>query len=1370
MKHVIPAVIFALLIPMGLSAPPASALPTSKSASVTVTPRALTDDTLYVDASSSDGGNCTTDDTASQSGDRACRTIGAALSKAGDDSVIVVAAGEYQASLNIAKRLTIVGAGNTDDSRVSTVIKGTGGPTITYSKGGVADKPQRLRDVYITGGVGAQNSGAGILIVPPTVGEHFDIEGISVVANDGHGIAVSATIPVGHLRVVNSTIKLNGGVGVRVASEAGVESLTLMDDTILSNGVAAIQANPDGRVTTAVGNLGFTRLAIGGGDDGHVNNSDVYIANLSGTLNVNDVRFTGSPKGRSALVVEGVGATLNLNKVDVGGIYPNGALKLEKFNFASDDSLVMTNVVLDDSIVDSTRAHLQLAGVKGQIDVGNTRFGSKTPALDISLSSYSNADSTVDVDATDALFRDGRGSQMSLDQQFAQQSRIVDELTNSAGAKGLVTFVSDHVFALPPSSSRGIQRAINAASADDTVHVDAGTYAERVKIDKKGISLLGPNAFSKAWSSSGSPAWPADGRAVITGAGNPTTDVNGLGDDLMGAVTLLTNSDGATVRGFEISGFKEFAGINGRVVPANGGRIAVTNITIENNYILGSPRNGTGYGMYIDGNVQQPANAAVVRNLTVRGNRIIGTTTVAQNVTGMILGRQQGLTVEDNWLQGWDRGTQITLDPEPGGPTQMKVMSNVVKDIPLRGVQFAGTAVSGTTISILGNDFINVNNAAIAPTAGAELDSGMIRFSELLVLKGTVDITNNLFQQAETQKTGSAIAWNGLPSGAFPFANVLISNNGFDMPAGAKRLSIFEGPQQTDDSNTLMATGNYWGIAGNANAISGLFFSCAKTGTWSNPPGSWSEKGCNTAKATVISAPWIGQADNVPPVAGGPGYWPANTVFSNQLAGLTVSSGSLSPAFSPARTTYSVGVGFAVSSMTVNPSVVTGSGAVATATPSGGVNVPLNFGANSITITVTNPGQPTITYTINVSRDFPPPAPDPVPVPTPTPSPTASPSPSPSPTPTPSPSPTPSPAPVPSELAPGEALVIVDGQQQSVEVVPNPEDNGLVVEGEGWQMDLDATGPNGQPLNLTPEGALLLETEGDVVTSGTGFDPDSEVALYMDPPVGAQTSSASWFRAIVRQVTGTILVGTVPVNAQGIFSGRVALPPDVEPGQRMLQAVGTSPTGQTRALNLGVVVEPAKVPGAPTDVTPVPGNRQVVLTWTAPVRPGASPITGYRIEQSRNGGPWTVAIANTGSARPNAGTSAVVARLVNGDDYRFRVTAINAQGLGRVSEPSPSTSPEAPEGRSILITGARTTIDGKSGIRVRGETTGFTRKAILRPWTRFAGEKAFTEGRDRIRLDGKGAFSWQRQTKKSVTVYVQAGDGTRSNRVVIPAR
>ena len=348
--------------------------------------------------------------------------------------------------------------------------------------------------------------------------------------------------------------------------------------------------------------------------------------------------------------------------------------------------------------------------------------------------------------------------------------------------------------------------------------------------------------------------------------------------------------------------------------------------------------------------------------------------------------------------------------------------------------------------------------------------------------------------------------------------------------------------------------------------------------------------------------------------------------------------------------------------------------------------------------------------------------------------------------------------------------MIVDGQPQSVEVVPNAQDNGLVVEGEGWQMDLDATGPNGQPLNLTPNGALLLETEGDVVTSGTGFQPDSEVALYMDPPVGTQTSGASWFRAIVRQVTGTILVGTVPVNAQGTFNGRVALPVDVEPGQRMLQAVGLSPTGQTRALNLGVVVEPAKVPGAPTNVTPVPGNRQAALTWTAPVRPGASPITGYRIEQSRNGGPWTVAIANTGSARPNASTNAVVARLVNGDDYRFRVTAINAAGLGRTSEPSASTTPEAPEGRSILIVGQRTTIDGKSGIRVRGETTGFTRKAILRPWTRFPGQKAFTEGRDRIRVTGKGTFTWQRQTKKSVTVYIQAGDGTRSNRVVIPAR
>lgn len=120
-------------------------------------------------------------------------------------------------------------------------------------------------------------------------------------------------------------------------------------------------------------------------------------------------------------------------------------------------------------------------------------------------------------------------------------------------------------------------------------------------------------------------------------------------------------------------------------------------------------------------------------------------------------------------------------------------------------------------------------------------------------------------------------------------------------------------------------------------------------------------------------------------------------------------------------------------------------------------------------------------------------------------------------------------------------------------------------------MDLDGLGPDGKPLRLGPNGVLILNNDRQVRTSGTGFLPNSEVALYMDPPSG-QTAPAGWKLASANSGAG-ILVGTVTTDAAGEFSGTATLPKGITPGSHVLQAVGYSPTNQVRALNLGVEVQ-----------------------------------------------------------------------------------------------------------------------------------------------------------------------------------------------------
>ena len=181
--------------------------------------------------------------------------------------------------------------------------------------------------------------------------------------------------------------------------------------------------------------------------------------------------------------------------------------------------------------------------------------------------------------------------------------------------------------------------------------------------------------------------------------------------------------------------------------------------------------------------------------------------------------------------------------------------------------------------------------------------------------------------------------------------------------------------------------------------------------------------------------------------------------------------------------------------------------------------------------------------------------------------------------PAPNPSPSPTPVPVPSPVPPGGSLLLVNGSPAPVTVDPKSDDNGLKITGDGWDMDLDGLGPDGKPLNLGPDGVLILLSEREVQTSGSGFRSESDVDLFLDPPVAAPRTSAdaTWLQRLALRATNGTYVGTVKVDASGSFRGTATLPSDIAVGDHVLQAVGFSPSGQTRALNLGVRVEPSLV-------------------------------------------------------------------------------------------------------------------------------------------------------------------------------------------------
>ncbi len=81
------------------------------------------------------------------------------------------------------------------------------------------------------------------------------------------------------------------------------------------------------------------------------------------------------------------------------------------------------------------------------------------------------------------------------------------------------------------------------------------------------------------------------------------------------------------------------------------------------------------------------------------------------------------------------------------------------------------------------------------------------------------------------------------------------------------------------------------------------------------------------------------------------------------------------------------------------------------------------------------------------------------------------------------------------------------------------------------------------------------------------------------------------------------------------------------------------------------------VPGAPQDLTAVPGNGRADLSWSAPVSDGGSPITGYLLY-------WREGTEGDYSSVFVDGTTYLRTDLVAGREYYCRVAAVNGEGVG----------------------------------------------------------------------------------------------------------
>jgi len=135
--------------------------------------------------------------------------------------------------------------------------------------------------------------------------------------------------------------------------------------------------------------------------------------------------------------------------------------------------------------------------------------------------------------------------------------------------------------------------------------------------------------------------------------------------------------------------------------------------------------------------------------------------------------------------------------------------------------------------------------------------------------------------------------------------------------------------------------------------------------------------------------------------------------------------------------------------------------------------------------------------------------------------------------------------------------------------------------------------------------------------------------------------------------------------------------------------------------------------------------------------------------------------------------SCTITGLTNDTTYTAMVRALNGAGWGAWSVSSNEFTPVAPTPpvtKTIVITGTRAEVQGRSGVRAFGETTGLVGATVLAR-VHLSGEVDYYDG-SRRRVAEDGSFTWQRRTNKRVYVFFRVVDDTavRSNRIVIPIR
>jgi|688.fasta_scaffold03679_21 hypothetical protein len=135
-------------------------------------------------------------------------------------------------------------------------------------------------------------------------------------------------------------------------------------------------------------------------------------------------------------------------------------------------------------------------------------------------------------------------------------------------------------------------------------------------------------------------------------------------------------------------------------------------------------------------------------------------------------------------------------------------------------------------------------------------------------------------------------------------------------------------------------------------------------------------------------------------------------------------------------------------------------------------------------------------------------------------------------------------------VEPGESSLSVNGEP--VATTLERKNNQLIISSERMNAVISGRREDGTPAVLDPDGNIRLETGDQLITEVSGFNPDSDVAVWV--------------------FSNPIKLGSVTVASTGKATSTFTVPASVESGRHGVVLSGVNPLGERANFSVGIII------------------------------------------------------------------------------------------------------------------------------------------------------------------------------------------------------